>query len=95
LEFLESFLNIGESASGYYTTDIILIPKYLENLINFRITREQWSSLHRHFGENTTHRPHINGGGIMTRTQKDFRCSIPEGYDLTIISKWIYIEDGK
>lgn len=57
------------------------LPEDLEDLINLRITREQWLS-HRHLRKDTSDGPHIDSGAVMTRTEKNFWSSVPEGDDL-------------
>jgi hypothetical protein len=46
-----------------------IIPEDFEYLINLGVSREQWGSLHGHFGEDASHRPHINSGGIVARAE--------------------------
>ena len=39
----------------------INLPEDSENLVNLRVTREQWVASHDHLGHDTAHRPHVDG----------------------------------
>ena len=56
-------------------------PEYLEQLINLRVPRKQWSLIH-HLSKYTPHWPHINRGRVMTGSKQYFWCSVPEGHHL-------------
>lgn len=62
---------------GYETS----IPEDLENLVNLRITREQWLAS-AHLCKNSPTRPHVNASGVLTTAEKNFRGAIPKGNDL-------------
>lgn len=58
------------------------LPEDLEDLVNFRITREQRRALHRHLRKDAPDRPHINPRRVVTRAQQYFRRAVPQRYDL-------------
>ena len=57
-------------------------PEDLENLVNLRITREEWGSLHDHLSHNATNGPHVDRRGVVPGTQQDLRSAVPQRYDL-------------
>lgn len=64
----------------------IYSPEYLEQFINLRIPRKQWTLVH-HLSKYTTHRPDINRGRVMAGTQQYFWCSVPERHHLERTTK--------
>ena len=60
------------------------IPEDLEDLINFRITREQWLAS-AHLRKDSSARPHVNASRVLTTTEKNFRGAIPKGNDLATL----------
>jgi hypothetical protein len=57
------------------------LPEDLEDLVNLRIAREQWL-LGDHFGEDASHRPHVDTGGVLATSQENLGSSVPERDDL-------------
>ena len=57
-------------------------PEDLEDLVNFRIARKEWSPLEGHLRKNASNRPHINASRIMARSQKHLWRTIPQSDDL-------------
>jgi hypothetical protein len=86
----ESRFVVGESCDSR-PMSFIRGTQYSENaedLINFRVTlrlvvfiggrrtREKRSAI-GHFREYTSHRPHVDSGGILSGSEKNFRWTIP------------------
>lgn len=68
---------------GYTENQMMLIcvPENLKQFINFRISRKKRMLIH-HFSEYATNRPYIHRCGVVTRTEKYFRCSVPQSHHL-------------
>jgi hypothetical protein len=58
-------------------------PENPEDFVDLGITREQRLT-HSHLSEDTAYGPHVDCGAVVSRTQKDFRCSVPESDDLVV-----------
>lgn len=58
-----------------------LTPEDLEQFINLRVPRKQWSLVH-HLSKYTAHRPHINRSRIVAWSKQYFGCSVPQGHHL-------------
>ena len=54
----------------------------LEDLVNFRVAREQRLPLHRHLRIYAANRPHVDACRVVARAKEDFGSTIPEGHDL-------------
>lgn len=63
----------------------INVPEDLEDLVNFRITREQGLAC-AHLGKDATDGPHIDAGRVLTTTQQNFGRTVPQCDDLVGIS---------
>lgn len=61
------------------------VPEDLEDLVNLRITGEQGLAC-AHLGEDTTDRPHIDTGRVLTTAKQDLRRTIPQCDDLVGVS---------
>ena len=59
-----------------------VLPENLEDLVDFRVSREKRDTLHRHFGKDAADRPHVDGCGIMPGAQQYLWRAIPESDDL-------------
>ena len=53
----------------------------LEDLIDFRVAHEQ-RLLFDKLSENTSNRPHVDWKGVLLLSKENFRCSIPESFNL-------------
>lgn len=76
----------GSKESGGYLDHVFLllgghVPEDLEDLINFRITREQGLA-GAHLCKDSTARPHVDTGGILTTAEENLGRAIPECHDL-------------
>jgi hypothetical protein len=60
----------------------IVLPKYLEYLVDLGITREQRCAFTDHLRKDAANGPHVDSCRIVTRAKEDFWCSVPEGYHL-------------
>ena len=46
---------------------------------------------HAHLCKDAAHRPHVNGGGVVSRAQENLRCSVPQRHDLSRKFRVIHI----
>lgn len=59
------------------------LPEDLEDFVNLRVTGEERLAC-AHFGENSTHRPHINASRVLASTQENLGGTVPQCHNLVI-----------
>jgi hypothetical protein len=59
------------------------IPENLEDLINFGVAREEWSS-GAHLSEDYSNRPHIYTSRVLPASKKNLRGTIPQCDNLAV-----------
>lgn len=83
----ETGLEVGEAgdAGPVFFSGSTEDAEDLEDFVNLRVAGEQGFAC-GHLGEDAANGPHVDACAVLTATEEDFGCAVPEGDDLRGVS---------